>query len=368
VLLVSPLFPPDAGGVQRVAAKIAEHSRHEVTVLTEPADTADPPSRDEERSYEVVRRPLTGASGLVGHAAYVLRHAREFDVIYYTRSTYAYAALPASVPGTPIVAHAHGSELYPSQMSPVQRRLFRIGIRRIDEFVAVSDWTAHRLTELGVPRNRVTVVPNGVDFDRFADVPSGKAEAVRDRLGIDDDPHLLLTVGRVIERKGQHLVVEALERLDGVEYVVVGGGNCDRLRTLAEEIGVADRLHLVGYVPEAELPAYYAACDVFVMPSLFIEGDVESFGIVYLEANAAGKPVVAADTGGVSQAVRDGETGVLCEPTVDGVANAIRQIARDPDLRERLCENGVEWTREHRWEQVIEQIDDVIERTVASKD
>ena len=364
VLLVSPLFPPDTGGVQCVAARIAEHSRHEVTVLTEPADPDDPRANDDQRPYEVVRRPLTGPRGLLEQVTFLLRHRHEFDVVYYLRATYAYAALPVAVLGTPLVAHAHGSELYPERAGPAQARLFRLGLRAVDRFLAVSDWTAGRLADLGVDPDRVTVVPNGVDFERFAAVDADEAREVRGRLGVDDDATLLLTVGRVVERKGQQLVIEALADLDGVEYAVVGAGDLDRLRALAAEHGVADRVHLLGYVPEADLAAHYAACDAFVMPSLFVEGDVESFGIVYIEANAVGKPVVAADTGGVDQAVRDGETGLLCEPTVESVAAAVDRLDADPDLRTRLGERGREWAREHRWERAVERVDDVLDEAV----
>lgn len=364
VLLVSPLFPPDTGGVQRVAERIANHSRHDVIVLTSPADPDNPPPRDDERPYEVVRRPITGPRGLAEQVTHLLRQRQAFDVVYYTRATYAYAALPTTLLGTPLVAHAHGSELYPEQDGPIQRRLFRLGLRSVDRFLAVSEWTAERLATLGVDPGRVTVTPNGVDFERFASATPDDARAVRERLGVDEKTTLLLTVGRVVERKGQQTVVEALSRLSDVEYAVAGTGNLERLRGLADEAGVADRLHPLGYVPEADLPAHYAACDAFVMPSLFVEGDVESFGIVYLEANAAGRPVVAADTGGVDQAVRDGETGLLCEPTVESVAEAVRRLVENPALRERLGETGRDWARDHCWERTVERVDAVVDDAV----
>jgi phosphatidylinositol alpha-1,6-mannosyltransferase len=137
------------------------------------------------------------------------------------------------------------------------------------------------------------------------------------------------------------LVLEAFPK---TTYLIVGEGpQGSHLRTLVKTLGLEDNVIFVGQVKEDELGAYYAACDVFAMVSRDIpeKGDVEGFGIVYLEANLFGKPVVAGRSGGVPDAVLNEQTGLLVNPhDPQEVASAIVRLLRDPELAERLGTNG----------------------------
>jgi phosphatidylinositol alpha-1,6-mannosyltransferase len=157
---------------------------------------------------------------------------------------------------------------------------------------------------------------------------------------------VVLTVGRRVERPGHDLVIRALTALEeqSVRYVIAGTGPEEgRLRRLVEALGVRDRVLFTGHVPDEDLPGLYAACDVFVMPSraLGARDGIEGFGTVFLEAGACAKPVIGGWSGGVSEAVEDGVTGLLVDPhDPEALAEALRRLLRDPELRRRMGEAG----------------------------
>jgi phosphatidyl-myo-inositol dimannoside synthase len=156
----------------------------------------------------------------------------------------------------------------------------------------------------------------------------------------------VLTVGRLVERKGHDTMLRALPRVirqvPNVVYLIVGSGPYEsRLRSLARELELEDNVVFCGHVPDDELVAYYHACDVFAMISRELPGDTEGFGIVFMEAAACAKPTVGGRSGGVPDAIVDGETGFLVAPTApEQVADAIVRIGRDRSLARRLGEMG----------------------------
>ena len=210
--------------------------------------------------------------------------------------------------GIPYVVWAHGIEVW-----GLRTGMRAAGLRYADRVVAVSRYTAGEIAELDPGlADRTVVVPNAV-HDRFR---PGPGAALRRRLGLAG-ARALLTVGRLsaAERyKGVDTVLRALPRVlaraPDVRYVVAGGGgDLPRLRALAARLGVAQATVFAGAPPDGDMPDYYNACDLFVMPSRR-----EGFGIVFAEALACGKPVVAAAAGGAPDAVLDGGLGRLVEP------------------------------------------------------
>jgi phosphatidylinositol alpha-1,6-mannosyltransferase len=123
---------------------------------------------------------------------------------------------------------------------------------------------------------------------------------------------------------------------------VIGSGDDERyLRHLAFEQGVNDRVHLLGHVPYADLPSWYAACDVFAMPNRDIDGDTEGFGLVFLEAASAGKPAIGGTAGGTGSAIVDGMTGLRVDgESVDAVADGLERTLRDPQTARRMGANA----------------------------
>jgi phosphatidylinositol alpha-1,6-mannosyltransferase len=183
-----------------------------------------------------------------------------------------------------------------------------------------------------------------VDVDRlrpglpFADLRAG--------IGLADGQRLVLSVGRLQRRKGFDQVVRALPGLLArgidVHYAIVGiGDDHDYLLGLAREHGVTDRLHLLGHVAPADLPRWYNACDLFAMPNRDIHGDTEGFGLVFMEANACAKPVIAGRAGGTGSAVEDGLNGLRVDgEDVAAVEAGIARLLDDPEEARRMGQAG----------------------------
>ena len=197
----------------------------------------------------------------------------------------------------------------------------------------------------------------GTDPETFA--PDRDTGMLRKRWKAGDAP-VILTVARLVPHKGQDVVIRALAVLNDeypdLHYVLVGEGHDEiRLRTLAAELGVSDRVIFAGALPDSELPEAYATATIYAGASrVDKEINVEGFGISFLEASSSGLPVLAGDSGGVRSAVRDGETGLVLPPdTVGAWVDAIGDLLRDADRRSELGRAGREAVLEHfNWDRV----------------
>jgi phosphatidylinositol alpha-1,6-mannosyltransferase len=199
------------------------------------------------------------------------------------------------------------------------------------------------LEEFGVPRDKIHVVYPGVDPHRFH--PRIDGSDIRRRFAPNGEI-LILSVGRLQRRKGHDLAIGAMARLarqfPTLRYVIAGDGEeRERLEALVAWHGLGDHVHFAGALADEDLPRYYAACDVFLLPNRLDGRDVEGFGIVFLEAAACARPVVAGNTGGVPEAVEHGVSGLLVSGTEVGELSAVlATLARSSALRRRLGEAG----------------------------
>jgi glycosyltransferase involved in cell wall biosynthesis len=192
------------------------------------------------------------------------------------------------------------------------------------------------------------VMPMGVDTVSFQ--PAQSDEALRERLSIGGP--LILFVGRLAEKKGVRYLLEAmpdvLRHSPGCTLVIAGDGPLrGQLEALANRLGIGDSVRFVGGVSHDELPAYYASADVFVGPSIVAQGgDTEAFGVVFAEAMAAGRPIVATSVGGVADIVVQGRTGLLVEPeSARAVAEAIKELLDSPEKASRMGTLAQRWVR-----------------------
>jgi D-inositol-3-phosphate glycosyltransferase len=204
----------------------------------------------------------------------------------------------------------------------------------------------------------IVVIPGGVDLQRFSPQPRSSARA---RLGLPEGRKVILFVGRIQRLKGLEVLLRAFGRLNDLdaELLIVGGRRgtthesreISRLQHLATRLGIAERTRFVGAVPHEELPAYYSAADVSVMPSSY-----ESFGLVAVESLACGTPVVATRVGGLTSIVRDGETGLLV-PWRDAemFAERLQRVLRDDGLRERLSSQARDSVLSYGWDGIADE-------------
>ncbi len=225
----------------------------------------------------------------------------------------------------PVVITARGSDLTLISSSAGPRRVIRWAAREASVGVAVCEDLRRRLVELGAPAERTLVLRNGVDLEVFR---PGDRQAARTSLGCD--AYTLLSVGSLIERKGHHLVIEALCKQPGWRLLIAGSGPLKgELESLARRLKVADRVRFLGEVPHARLPALYTAADVMVLAS-----SREGWANVLLEAMACGAPVAATDVNGTPEVVAAPAAGrLIAERSAAGVIESVRSIEASPPRR-----------------------------------
>ena len=268
-----------------------------------------------------------------------------------------------------VIQYIHGEEITVHGYSRSER-MRRVYLGWSDAIIAVSRFTRSALIELmSVNPAKIELIENGVDPDRFHVKPANLK--LVERCGLAGK-RIILGVGRLVERKGFDQVLTALplivKRHPDLHYVIVGEGPYRaQLEALARDKGVADNVLFAGAVSDEQLVDYYSMCEMFVMPNReMLDGDTEGFGLVFLEANACGKPVISGRAGGVLDAVRDGVNGL----TVDGtdphaVAGAITRLLEDRALYERLRMGGLEAARISTWNKRVEQFNALCVRLAA---
>jgi phosphatidylinositol alpha-1,6-mannosyltransferase len=249
---------------------------------------------------------------------------------------------------TRTVASSHGHEVGWSMIPGARRLLRRIG-RTNDVITFVSRYARRRISSALGPTAALEYLPPGVRVDTFRPDPAA-SQAVRTRYGLGDTP-LLLSVSRLVARKGQDTLIRAfpsiLRRVPTAMMLIVGDGpDGPRLRGLADALGVGHRVVFAGSVPWVDLPAHYAAGDVFAMPCRTRGSglDVEGLGIVFLEASASGLPVIAGRSGGAPETVQPGRTGLVVDGRdVEQVALAATDLLVDRDRAATWGANGRAW-------------------------
>lgn len=273
--------------------------------------------------------------------------------------------------GLPTAVVSHGNELVTPARIPGSRQLLARDLRRADLLYAVSDHTAGHLRALvGRSGPPIRLLRNGVDVHTFS--PDVDGSVVRDRHGLGDDP-VVVCVGRLVRRKGQDTLVAAwrqvLEAVPHARLLIVGDGPLrDELADAAARLP-AGAVTLTGRVPWDELPAHHAAGDVFAHPNRTrLAGmDAEGFGVIFLEAQAVGRPVVAGESGGSPEALLPGETGLLVDGgDTDAVADAVVSLLRDPERARAMGRRGRAFVEEHHdWDRIVADLHEQLGRLAA---
>jgi len=268
--------------------------------------------------------------------------------------------------GIPYIVYVNGGDLLREREKATRSTFKRRASREILENAAgiaatsqwVADLTSDVMREVGVTNPPpVAALALGTDPEKFS--ASRDSGALRARWGIGNDP-VILTVARLVPHKGQDVIVRAIPNLlrefPALKYVLVGEGHDEtRLREIAIELGVQDKVIFAGPLSEAELPEAYATATIYAGPSrVDNEINVEGFGISFLEASASGLPVVAGDSGGVRSAVKDGETGIVLPPRdVDAWTAVLGDLLRNSAKRKAFGDAGRKAVEDHfNWDRV----------------
>jgi phosphatidyl-myo-inositol dimannoside synthase len=353
LLMITQDFPPETGGIQTYslchARELAGKCDRFGVICP---DHPDAPATDNTLGFPVSRLKSRNDLLVFSLLRNLNRHLSEHpaDATFHAQWQTAAAGIRARNQGLikQVFVAAHIRELLfnPFAAVPGPGKLFttyrnRI-LRQVDHFYPVSDYTARTLMELGVDASKITVVINGTDPQQFY---PDDASGLKQKLGLDSRK-VILTITRLVERKGLDTVLDSLrkvlEKVPEAHYLVVGDGeDRPRLESITRKNGLAGHVTFTGRVPYNELNSYYNAGDLFVMPSRTKSPDVEGFGIVFLEANACGLPVIGSDSGGIPSAIIHGTTGFIVPEGDSGLlADRIIELLTHSELRERLGSEG----------------------------
>ncbi|MGY1822329.1 glycosyltransferase family 4 protein [Geodermatophilus sp. SYSU D00079] len=355
-LVVTNDFPPRQGGIQTfVAALLARRPPDSLVVLASRSPGWE--EYDAALPYPVVRQ----RTGMLLPTPATARAATDLARRYGCDTAFFGAAAPLGLLAPALraagvghlVGATHGHETGWVAL-PGARRLMQRIAGGLDVLTYISEYTHARLAPALDGATRMAQLSPGVDVDLFT--PDADGAAVRERYGLGGAP-VVVCVSRLVPRKGQDVLVagwpRVLARHPGARLLLVGGGPLEtRLRRAVAAAGLERSVVLTGPVRPDQLPAHYAAGDVFAMPCRTRRGglDVEGLGMVYLEAAACGRPVVAGTSGGAPETVQEGVTGhVVADPrSPEGVAATVNALLDDPDRARAMGAAGRAWV-EQRW-------------------
>ena len=375
VLIVTNDFPPRRGGIQSFVHALATRLPADGVVVYAPAwDGAA--AFDAQQPFPVIRHPgsLMLPVRPVARRAAALLAEHGCDTVLFGAA----APLGLLAPGLRaagarrIVGITHGHEAGWAALPGARSLLRRIG-EHTDALTYLGEYFRVRLARALTPQAaaRLVRLAPGVDTTVFR--PGTEGEAVRARLGLAGRP-VVLCVSRLVPRKGQDTLIRAWPRVlaaraaaggqEPVLLIVGDGPYRNDLDRLAGRLGVTGSVRFTGPVPEADLPGYYAAADIFAMPCRTRRGglDVEGLGIVYLEASAAGLPVIGGDSGGAPDAIEPGESGyVVPGRDLDALVSRLVALLADPAAAAAMGEKGQAWVhREWRWDLVAARLEHLL--------
>lgn len=272
--------------------------------------------------------------------------------------------------GCKVVIYVHGEEITTRSSGGLFDRLRPYFLAKADAIVAVSRFTRSALTSMmGVDERRIALIPNGVDHDRFFPSPT---EGIRERLGLQGK-RVILSVGRLVERKGFDRVIDAMANVirshsDAICLIAGTGPMRKALEMVVSEWRLEGVVRFLGAVSDTELRELYSLADVFVLPNRQMsDGDTEGFGLVFLEANACGTPVVSGRAGGALDAVEDGVNGINVDgASSDEIADAIRRLLDDHALHARLRAGGLQASAAASWRSRTQAFLDLCDRVTGA--
>ena len=357
-LLVTNDFPPKVGGIQSYLWELWRRlPADNVAVYTTPYDGAE--------EFDLAAEPLRiirSRQRVLLPNPLLIREVNQLIDDFDIDLVFLDPALPLGAIGRflhrPYIAVLHGAEVTIPGRLPVSRRALQSVLRRAEGVLCAGGYPASEGVRAARTDLKGLIIPPGVDVQRFQPQSVEQRSLTRQAFGLDPDLPLILGLSRLVPRKGFDTLIDAVLPMNGEVQLAIGGSGRDAER-LKKRAGSAGHVHLLGRVPDEQLAALYASADVFSMlcRDRWLGLEREGFGIVFLEAAAAGVPAVAGRSGGAHEAVSDGISGRIVPPrNVTAVRGALRDVL-DPnnldDMRKQARKRAVE---EFSYDALAEQL------------
>jgi len=346
-LLITIDFPPQTGGVANYLSNFSQNlPADKIVVLANKTEHSQ--HFDGQQKYKIIREKLLftyfwpqwlKASKIIKN---IIAQEKTEQIIISHVLPMGYIALILNLP---FIVILHGYDIVLAKQSSWKKYWLKKILSKSKHIIVNSHFTENQVLELGIDQEKTTIVyPCPNISPKFLN--ETEKQIILHDLNLFHKK-ILLSVGRLVNRKGFDLVIkslpEVIKKIPNLIYLIVGNGpERKNLEELTEKLRVADHVTFLEDIKDSNLPCYYDLANIFIMPTRTIENaDVEGFGIVYLEANLFGKPVIAAKTGGVQDAVIDGQTGILVSPeNVQEITQVILRLFNDPNLMSKLGTQG----------------------------
>ncbi|MFA5188356.1 MAG: glycosyltransferase family 4 protein [Patescibacteria group bacterium] len=366
-LLITIDFPPQIGGVANYLANLSKNfPPGNLLVLANNHEQSQ--HFDNKQPYKIIRAQLLSKyfwpRWLKTYLAAkpIIKKSKIEQIVISHILPMGYIALMLKLPYIVIL---HGYDIMNAQKSSWKKYWAVKILTQAKHIIVNSHNTENQVLNLGIKQNKITIVypcPN-LQLEQFNE---HEMQIIKNELDLHHKK-ILLSVGRLVPRKGFDKVIEALpeltKQIPNLIYIIVGNGpDRERLEKLAEDLKVRGNLIIAEDIPNSNLPAFYSLANIFIMPARQIGEDIEGFGIVYLEANLFGKPVIAGKSGGAEDAVIDNQTGILVNPeSVQEINQAILKLFNDPELANKLGVQGRQRVlSEFNWYQQIDKLKNII--------
>lgn len=262
--------------------------------------------------------------------------------------------------GSKFVLYIHGRELIVFKRLK-EKLLFKIIFKYADIVISNSNYTKDLAVNLGCPEDKIHVINLGSDISQF--FPKDSVSEIKEKFNIPKNHKIILTISHLVSRKGNDMVLKALpkvlEKFPNLTYLIGGRGEYQReLEKIVIKKNLSSYVCFLGLIKNEEINDIMNSCDIFVMPNREEKGDVEGYGIVFMDANACGKPIIGGRSGGVTDTIIDGKNGVLVDPySVDDISKNIIYLLENPEYANELGQNGLNLVRNERnWNIITDKI------------
>lgn len=264
------------------------------------------------------------------------------------------------------IVSVHGSDINYIASSRHLGVLFGFIARNTDVITTNSTYTKRRVLQIdSTVSNKIYVIPMGVDIEKFTTI---KRDSLKSNL---DAECVILSVGRLVSIKGISYLIQSMAqillRFPKAKLVICGDGpEKEKLKRIAKELSISEHIIFMGYIPHNELIQYYTSADVFILPSIEIEGYKEGLGVVLIEAMACGTPVIGTSIGGITDIIEDGYNGLLiAEKSPDDIANKTIRILADKEYAEKLKQNAlITVSSKYSWSRIAEEFGSIYSQLV----
>lgn len=384
-LLIAPFFPPEHGGIQKYLYNICKNLPQDKIFVMAPKhkNTNGQKIQDEEvkfdqaQPFKIYRTKFSSILRFLHLTPYsIYRQAKKIckkQKIEIVQCGHLYPAGAAGLllkkfQGISYLVYVYGQEFLEIKNFPRAKFKTVLSVlKNADHIIVIADFLKKRLEKYGIGPNKIIKIPPGVDFEFFR--PNLNVENLRKELNLQNKK-IIFTCGRLVARKNHKAIISVLpkilKKIKNVVYLIAGDGpEKERLQNLVKKLSLENHVIFLGEVKDHQLPFYYNLCNVFCMPSSEIKetGDVEGFGIVFLEAQACEKPVIGGRTGGIPDAIDDEIDGILIDPeNTQALRSALIKILEDEELAKKMGKAGRKKViQKHDWRKLIERLKPLLE-------